>query len=171
MQWSQVVWWKFSFWNGWDLETISSLVNLSIEEGRYTGTWCWSWTATGWSRTTASLSNCPSKNSSVRMACRGHAEAKTRAIKAFPIIFICCRFMFETRSCARSTYFEVWFNFSPIRMRRIGLCEASFPTDSRLMMWEQSQLLSIMKFPEAWTAREAARRRQFELRRLAVGFL
>ena len=112
MQWSQVVWWKFSVWNGW--ETISGLVKLSIEEGRCTGTRCWSRTATGWSRTTASRSNCPSKNSSVRLACRGHAKAKTRDIKAFPIIFICCRSMFETRSCA--TYFEVWFNFSPNRM-------------------------------------------------------
>ena len=35
-------------------------------------------TATVWARTRASRSNSSSRNSSVRMACRGHSEAKTR---------------------------------------------------------------------------------------------
>ena len=96
---------------------------------------------------------------------RGHVEDENRGQKGFPNHFHMLQvYVWDSVMC------DLKFGSTS---RRIG-CQtllSVFPTDSWLMTWEQSQLLSIMKFPEAWIAREAAKRRQFELRRLAAGYL
>ena len=98
MQWSQVVWWQFHRlkWMINNLELQPLLVELSIEEGRYTGTRCWSRTmAADMMVANESLTNCSSRNSSIRIAFRKHGEGETKDRKVFSIIFLYLRFMFE----------------------------------------------------------------------------
>ena len=88
MQWSQVVWCKVSACNGW--ETISSLVELSVEEGTCTGPWCcdpaWGRRPDGREESLTIKLFVDRSHGMQGGGGGGHAEAKTRDKKAFPIV-------------------------------------------------------------------------------------
>ena len=179
MQWSQVVPCKFGACNEW--EKISSLVELSIEEGICTGTGCWFWTVAGWSRARVSRTVRPGTQASAWhacMSCPGTTERKQGTERFSQLFSYVAGLCLRELSCASLEYLKFRSNFSPNRMDP-GFAKRLFQRtydswyDNSHNKWHKLklQLLSIMKFPKAWKAREAAKRRQFELRRLAAGFL